>query len=142
MKPTAHQRFLAKCRLNPCQGYNGTGCVEWTGARTRGQGHTAWYGAFKFEGKVVKAHRWAAKHIHELDLPDDMQVDHECRNTLCVEHLAVVTAEVNRELQWIRVQVGLEPEPAPYVPDEDAVPYYIEPEWMRCLRQSYNSKQG
>lgn len=80
---------------------------------------------------MVKAHRWAAKHIHELDLPDYMQVDHECRNTLCVEHLAVVTPEVNRELQWIRVQVGLEPEPVPYMPDEDAVPYYLEPEWMK-----------
>lgn len=123
----ALQRFVAKCRFNPC-----TGCVEWIGARTRGQGKTAWYGGFWFNGKTVLAHRWAAEHIHGLPVTPDMQVDHECRNTLCVQHLQVVTPTVNRELQWIRVQVGLDPDPEPYAPDPEMwVPFFTEPEWLR-----------
>lgn len=117
---------MEKVRFDPC-----TGCVEWTGARTRGQGHTAWYGSFWDGERSVLVHRWAAKHVHGMDVPDDMQVDHECRNTLCVQHLQVVTAQVNREYQWIRVQVGLLPAPPEYERDPDDVPYYLKPEWVK-----------
>lgn len=122
----AIERFKEKCRFNPL-----TGCVEWIGARTRGQGHTAWYGRFHYEGKKVLAHRWAAEHIHGLIITPDVQVDHVCRNTLCVQHLQAVPPSVNRELQWIRVQVGLDPEPEPYVEPWDAIPFYTMPEWLK-----------
>lgn len=129
---TPLERFIEKCRFNPY-----TGCVEWIGARTRGQGHTSWYGRFWYIDRMVLAHRWAAEHIHGLAVTPDVQVDHCCYkdrpcNTLCVQHLQVVTPTVNRELQWIRVQVGLDPEPEPYAPDDDAwVPFFTEPEWLK-----------
>lgn len=119
-------RFVSKCEFDPT-----TGCVVWTGGRTQGQGHSVPYGSFWFEGRRWFAHRWAAKHIHGLDIDQlGTQVDHNCRNTLCVQHLQVVSATVNRELQWIRVQVGCDP----YTPDaplEGDVPFFIEPDWLK-----------
>ena len=124
---TARERFVSKCQFNPV-----TGCVEWIGARTRGQGHTAWYGSFWYNGRSILAHRWAAEHIHGQPVSPDVQVDHECRNTLCQHHLTVVTPQINRELQWIRVQVGLDPDPEPYIGDPDGVPFYYPPEWLNA----------
>lgn len=127
----ARARFIAKCKFNAC-----TGCVEWTGGRTRGQGHTAWYGAFWFDGRSVLAHRFAAEYIHGHRLEPWLQVDHECRNTLCVQHLQSISAELNRELQWVRVQVGLLPDPQPYVEEPDLIPFFIEPNWIKHERSS------
>lgn len=128
-------RFLSFCEHDP-----GTGCVIWTGGTTAGRGHHARYGAFWYDRRRWFAHRWAAKHIHGLDI-DDMQVDHCCPpyragdwlapNTLCVEHVQAVLPTVNRELQWIRVQVGLEDAPAQCDEQFNGVPWYDAPEWMR-----------
>lgn len=60
-----------------------------------------------------------------------MEVDHECGNTLCIQHLQAVTGPVNRELYWIRVEVGLEPEPEEPVPYDDGFPFYPVPDWLR-----------
>jgi len=122
----AIERFRAKCRFDAC-----TGCVNWIGGTTAGQGHTARYGAFWFEGRRWFAHRWAAQYVHGLHVDYTVQIDHMCRNTLCVQHLQSVSPTFNRELQWIRVQVGLEPEPEPYVYPEDVIPFHIAPEWLR-----------
>jgi hypothetical protein len=88
-RPTARERFLAKCRFNAC-----TGCVEWVGGKTRGKGKTAWYGSFWDQGRRWLAHRWAAQYIHGLDI-ENRDVDHMCGNTLCVHHLQAVTGLVN-----------------------------------------------
>lgn len=77
------------------------------------------------------SHRWAAEHIHGLPLTAELQVDHECGNTLCQHHLAVVAPTLNRELQWIRVQVGLDEPPQPYEVGDD-IPFYIEPDWLKA----------
>lgn len=128
---SALDRFRSKCRFDPL-----TGCVVWTAATTSAQGKTAEYGYFWFEGKMWLAHRWAARYIHGLDISDPTtQVDHCCFpdrpcNTLCVQHVRVLPATVNRELQWIRVQVGLDRAPDVYQDDPDDVPYYVEPEWL------------
>jgi hypothetical protein len=126
------QRFLAKCSFDPT-----TGCVNWTGAKTAGRGHHAQYGAFKcpFLKKKVYAHRWAAQHIHLLDITDK-QVDHMCQNTLCQHHLQAIPAMQNRELQWIRYQVGLDELPDWKEHDSvltapvDADGFYFEPAWL------------
>ncbi len=128
---TPLERFKRYCQFNPL-----TGCVEWIGGRTRGQGHHGWYGRFWDGSRSVLAHRWAALHIHGLTVTPDVQVDHCCFddrpcNTLCVQHLQTVPPTVNRELQWIRAQVGLDPPPPQYESSNDDVPFYIEPEWMR-----------
>lgn len=134
---SAIDRFVAKCQFDP-----GTGCVIWTGGQTSGRGHHAPYGSFWFEGRRWFAHRWAAKFIHDLPI-DDLQVDHCCPhdragpyerlapNTLCVQHVQSVPPTVNRELQWIRAQVGLD-EPPPVCLDAFAhLPFYETPQWLR-----------
>lgn len=112
--PALH-RFVEKCRFDPI-----TGCVIWIGGRTQGRGHSVPYGSFWSDGRRWFAHRWAAVYIHGLEI-EGLQVDHCCPtipipNTLCVEHLQSVPAAINRELQWIRTQVGLL-EPPPYCDD-------------------------
>lgn len=110
---TPLERFLRKCRFDPL-----TGCTLWIGGTTQGRGHSAPYGSFWFEGRRWFAHRWAAKYIHGLDIAD-RQVDHCCvervglpaAQTLCVDHLQAIPPAINRELQWIRAQVGLNPTP-------------------------------
>lgn len=125
----AIDRFLAKCRFDPK-----TGCVLWTGGTTAGRGHTARYGAFKYQGRRWFAHRWAAKFIHGLDIDGGGQVDHCCPygnapNPLCVEHLQVTTPSVNRELQWLRVWVGID-EPHSVDRGDTRDPFPLPPEWF------------
>ena len=126
------ERFRRYCRFEP-----ETGCVVWTGGRVRGRGKHGWYGAFHFEGRGWRAHRWAAKFIHGLDIDRvGHQVDHCCPhierpNTMCVEHLQLVPASVNRELQWIRAEVGLDDPPEPSGGAEPGmVPFYSPPAWL------------
>lgn len=127
---SALSRFLKYCRFDPV-----TGCVNWTGGTCSGQGKTARYGIFWFDGKPWRAHRWAAKYIHRQNI-EGMQVDHACCNTLCVEHLQSVFPQVNRELQWIRVQVGLEEfDPGPEAEWVLSVPanfdeFWPTPKWL------------
>lgn len=122
----ALDRFLAKCEFDAM-----TGCVNWIGGKTMGHGHNVPYGSFWFEGRRWFAHRWAAKHLHGLEIErPGYQVDHECRNTLCVRHLQVVPATINRELQWIRAQKccpGYEYEPTE-LPAGD-IPFHVPPDW-------------
>lgn len=79
----ALQRFAEKCVFD----YS-TGCVLWAGGTTAGQGNSAKYGAF-WDGGPWKAHRWAAVHIHGIEL-GTQDAGHCCPgepNTLCVQHL-------------------------------------------------------
>lgn len=127
---TALERFLSKCRFDPA-----TGCVVWIGGKTRGRGKTSWYGSFWFEGRRWTAHRWAARFILGLEI-DGHDVDHCCPhtrggpNTLCIRHLQPVSGRVNTALYWIRVQVGLEPEPPVAEDDPDDIPFFTPPDWF------------
>lgn len=143
---TPMERFLSFCRFEP-----ETGCVLWIGAQTSGRGHSSPYGSFWFEGKRWFAHRWSAKHIHRLEI-DGLQVDHCCPhitlpNTLCVEHLQVLTLGENRELQTARafearkraiyIQVGLLDYGDVYGrPTEDElelIPFFQPPAWLGAV---------
>lgn len=69
-------------------------CWLWQGATRRG------YGRFRVDTRNVQAHRFA----YELwvgPIPDGHEVDHLCRNTLCVNpaHLEPVTGEENLRRQ-------------------------------------------
>jgi hypothetical protein len=124
------ERFLSYCRHDPL-----TGCVNWTGGTTSAQGKTARYGRF-WDGKPWLAHRWAAANIHGLDI-HELDVDHECVNTLCQHHIAAVPPMINRNLQWIRVEVGLEPPPERYERESvlsmpaDWTGLYAPPLWIK-----------
>lgn len=65
-------------------------CILWNGAKTKGG-----YGNRRIDGKNVYAHRFAWEDVNGK-IPDNMTIDHLCKNKLCVnvDHLEVVT---NRE---------------------------------------------
>lgn len=82
-----------------------TGCHDWIGAR--------WgeYGCVKREGRRRLAHRFYYERQHG-PIPDGLELDHLCRNRLCVnpDHLEPVTTAVNQQrgdaakLNWHSVE--------------------------------------
>lgn len=143
------ERFRRSCRFD-----GATGCVLWTGGTTRGRGNSAVYGSFWFEGRRWFAHRWAAVHIHGLDV-EGLQVGHNCPNTrngpqtLCVEHVEAVTQrenldELNGRLAkrrrveqtneerkyWLLVERGYEEPPPVAEPNPDDIPFFTPPAWL------------
>lgn len=66
-------------------------CWEWTGTLINGD-----YGQFWDGNKKIYAHRWSYEYFIG-PIPNDMQLDHLCRNRCCVnpEHLEPVTAREN-----------------------------------------------
>lgn len=83
-------RFAARIALTE------SGCIEWLGA-TNGGG----YAQIKLspsEGKrLVYVHRWSYEYHKGRPIPSGFQIDHLCRNTICVnpDHLEAVTPLVN-----------------------------------------------
>lgn len=88
--PITWERFVARVNFA-----TDSGCWEWTGSR-----NDAGYGIFTkwIDGRSMNmlAHRLAL-HIAKRPVPEDLTVDHLCRNTRCVrpEHLDIVTPTVN-----------------------------------------------
>lgn len=78
-------RFYANVVMGPEQ------CHVWVG-NNRGNG----YGRIRFDGRVVSPHRWIYEH-YKGPIPTGLQIDHLCRNTLCVnpKHLEAVTQREN-----------------------------------------------
>lgn len=81
-------RFLQKVDA----GQSSDACAIWTAA-TIGQGR---YGAFHFQGKAHRAHRFAYE-MFVGPVPEGLVLDHLCKNTLCVNpaHLEPVTQREN-----------------------------------------------
>lgn len=63
------------------------GCWQWIKAQKGGG-----YGAFSVDGVSWRAHRWSYVRFVG-SIPDEMEIDHRCRNRLCVNpaHLEAVT---------------------------------------------------
>ncbi len=78
--PNDQRRFWKKVEKSD-------GCWNWTGART-----PIGYGDFGLNGKTVRAHR-LMYHKYVAPIPENMVVDHMCRNASCVnpDHLRVIT---------------------------------------------------
>lgn len=83
---TPLERFFAKVDKRP------DGCWLWTAA-TDGDGR---YGSVQHNGRVQRAHRVAYEMLVG-PVPNDLELDHLCRVTLCVKpaHLEVVTHAEN-----------------------------------------------
>ena len=66
-------------------------CWVWTGRR-----NVHGYGEFKHNDKKHRAHRWIWQVLNG-DLPQDIAIDHLCRNRACVRpsHLEPATSEEN-----------------------------------------------
>lgn len=68
-------------------------CWEWTGSRS-----TKGYGQFNVGGgHRARAHRFVFELLGLPVVPDELTVDHVCRNTRCVnpDHLEIVPGGVN-----------------------------------------------
>lgn len=66
------------------------GCWKWQGGRFNNGYGSAW------AGKTVLAHRFAYENIYE-PIPKGLQIDHLCRNKLCVrpDHLEAIPPREN-----------------------------------------------
>lgn len=83
-RKSAEERFWTRVDV-------GGVCWEWT------RGHDQHgYGNFYFEGRDVRAHRWAYEFLVG-PIPEGRELDHLCRNPPCVnpDHLEPVTRRVN-----------------------------------------------
>lgn len=67
------------------------GCWDWNGSV-----HKLGYGLVYFRKDTILAHR-ASYRIFKGDIPKGLEIDHLCRNTLCVnpDHLEAVTGQEN-----------------------------------------------
>lgn len=101
-------RFMAKLLVSETHSWRGTPCMLWGAGRSRGGdrwSELAWYGTFNPGGVVVggvRAHVYAAwlwGLIDDLRVPEDMNLDHRCHQSLCCNplHLEVVPKEVNQQ---------------------------------------------
>lgn len=79
-------RFMLNVHMHPF------GCWEWTGHRRGNRG----YPSFSLKGRSERAHRLAYEHFQRV-IPDGHEIDHLCRNILCVHplHLEAVTHREN-----------------------------------------------
>lgn len=68
-------------------------CIIWTGSVVD-QG----YGEMYFDGRKVRAHRYAWERVNGL-IPDGLVIDHKCFNRACVkvDHLRAVTRQQNSQ---------------------------------------------
>jgi hypothetical protein len=71
-----------------------SGCWEWIAGRFGGPNGR--YGSFSVKKTPVLAHRMAYE-LFKGPIPPGLQIDHLCRNTICVnpDHLEAVTPRVN-----------------------------------------------
>lgn len=101
--PYQRDRMLAKTRRTP------SGCLEWTSSVS-----AAGYPHMRVHGRTVSTHRLAWVLHHNKEIPDGYEIDHVCKNKLCVnaEHLEAVTRREN-----MRRRHGLPPAP-PGSPDK------------------------
>lgn len=94
--PTALERATAKARRE-------NGCLLFTGSTVSG------YGRIWADGRCQMVHRVAWESANS-PIPENMQIDHLCRNRACfnVEHLEVVTKAENlsRRPGWSKHGVG------------------------------------
>lgn len=74
-----------------------TACWIWKASTSPGPKSGKWaYGILYFKGRMCMAHR-VAYELYRGPIPEGRQLDHLCRNTLCINpwHLDPVSAEEN-----------------------------------------------
>src|SRR3954466_2649312 len=84
-------RFEAKTKLGARRWHMTSRCIDWTAYR-----NPKGYGMFGIGNEVYLAHR-IALWLAGIDIPNDLEPDHRCRNKACVNvaHLELVPHKVN-----------------------------------------------
>jgi hypothetical protein len=87
-------KVLARCVLEP--GPMPTPCRLWTGPTSGSEGRGAGYGRMSVDGGTMAPHivMWV---IRNGPIPPRKQLDHVCRNRLCVDHTELVTHKQNQK---------------------------------------------
>lgn len=72
-------------------------CHIWIGCRIKNG-----YGQMCIDYKTVYVHRYIYEQAHGIKIPKNLQVDHICGNTSCVNvnHLQLLTQQENIKKQW------------------------------------------
>ncbi len=97
-RDTIRARIMARVRIDP-----ETGCWIWTGPTSGSSGRGKDYPRMSLNGRMVATHRvmWTNEHGY---IPGNKELDHACRNRLCVRpdegHLELVSHSVNIKRQW------------------------------------------
>ena len=88
------RRLFSQVEVSRVKFHNGTPCLEWTG-HTIPRGKVR-YGSVYFEGRQQKVHRVFWK-LWVGPVEDKLDLDHLCRNTICVSptHLEPVSRAEN-----------------------------------------------
>lgn len=124
--PEARERFIAKCEFMP-----GSGCVLWRGGTTSSRDRTERVGVFWDKGRKHLARRWAAEHIHAIDLFGGKEVHVTCGDALCVQHVkAFSPLYPNRQFYVLR-DLGYCDFDERAGPDHGNIPFHDAPAWMR-----------
>lgn len=87
------EKIMARVRIDPV-----TGCWEWLGPTSGTEGRGAGYPRMSLSGQTVAVHivMWTNEHGY---VPGKKELDHACRNRLCVrpvpKHVDMVTRKEN-----------------------------------------------
>jgi hypothetical protein len=91
-------KIMARVTVEPA-----TGCWLWQGPTSGSKGRGAGYPRMSLGGQTVAVHitMWTNEHGY---IPGKKELDHVCRNRLCIrpdpEHLELVTRKRNILRQW------------------------------------------
>ncbi|MDE3797633.1 HNH endonuclease [Sinorhizobium meliloti] len=99
-------KIMSRVRIDPV-----TGCWEWTGPDSGKAGRGKGYPRMSLDGQTVAVHiaMWTNEHGY---IPGKKELDHACRNRLCVrpemDHVEMVTRKENakRREQAKRSMIG------------------------------------
>ncbi|WP_018009826.1 HNH endonuclease signature motif containing protein [Sinorhizobium medicae] len=86
-------KIMSRVRIDPV-----TGCWEWTGPDSGKNGRGKGYPRMSLDGQTVAVHiaMWTNEHGY---IPGKKELDHACRNRLCVrpeeDHVEMVTRKEN-----------------------------------------------
>ena len=92
------EKIMARVSIDP-----ETGCWIWTGGTSGSSGRGKDYPRMSLNGRTVAVHivMWTNEHGY---IPGSRELDHQCRNRLCVRpddgHLEMVSHSVNIKRQW------------------------------------------
>lgn len=99
-------RIMARVRID-----SETGCWIWTGQTSGENGRGRGYPRMALDGQTVAVHRVMFTIEHGY-IPGKKQIDHKCRNRLCVnpdpDHLEMVTHKRNQKRRAEARRSGVE----------------------------------
>lgn len=91
-------KIAARTELSQTESHDGTPCLIWTGPTSGENGRGRGYPRMCLDGQTVAVHKVAWTNVHGY-IPGRKQLDHLCRNRLCVnpKHLRLVTHKQNQK---------------------------------------------